>query len=140
MPVPESARIIRDAEKKAKKIIAEAEKLAKNKAKKIIDDAESIAKKEAKERIRLRADELMEQVRQESDHILTQTKELADREKSNVVNAYKARMEQMLMDITAQFRKDTQLCSMRIITTAKEKADEILSEVRSAGKEAIKNV
>ncbi len=119
-PVPESAKIIREAEKKAKKII---------------DEAEERAKKEAKKKVKSQAEKLLEKARQEADRMIAEAQEIVNREKNEAVAASKTQTEQLLREITEQFRRETQTRSAEAVSDAREKADELMTEVMNAGTE-----
>lgn len=119
-PVPESAKIIREAEKKAKKII---------------DEAEERAKKEAKKKVKSQAEKLLEKARQEADRMIAEAQEIVNREKNEAVAASKTQTEQLLREITEQFRRETQTRSAEAVSDAREKADKLMTEVMNAGTE-----
>ena len=121
----ESAKIIHDAEKRAKRII---------------DEAEDRAKKEAKKKVKSQVDKLLEKARQEADQMIARAQEIVNQEKTEAIAASKAQTEQLLREITEEYRRETQACSAEALTSAREKADELMKEMVNASTEINKLV
>ena len=119
-PVRESEKIIREAEKKAKKII---------------DEAENLAKKEAKKKTKPQVEKILEQARREAEAMIVRANEIVDREKNNAIEASKSQTEQLLKDISEEFRRETQTKASETINEARDKAEKLMAEVATSSKE-----
>lgn len=119
-PVRESEKIIREAEKKAKKII---------------DETENQVRKEAKKKTKTQVEKILEQARREAEAIIARANEIVEREKNSAIEASKTQTEQLLKDISEEFRRETQTKASQTINEARDKADKLITEAVSSGKE-----
>ncbi len=118
--IPESAAIVREAEKKAKKIL---------------EEAEERAKKDARKKVKSQVEKLLEKARQDAEEMITQAQNIISKERGEAIAASKAQTEQLLREITEEYRRETQSRSAEAVSGAREKAENVMAEVMGASQE-----
>ncbi len=117
--------VIWPSEKESVEIIKE----AKRKAQQITSEAEDNIKKEAKKKTREQVDKIIGKAKKEAEVIITQAAQLAEREKSDIMAAQRAEIEEIIREITEKARDDTREESSRIVAEARGKAEKMMAEI-----------
>lgn len=119
-PVTESAKTIKEAQKMARQIIAQAEEQV---------------KKEARKKIQAQADKYLANAQKEAEEIISQARELVDKERDATVAATRGQVEELLREITDQARQETQAQSSRAIEESRLKAEKLMADVINGSSE-----
>ncbi len=105
---------------------------ARREAKKIIEEAEASAKKEAKKRTQSQVDKIIEKSRKEAEDIITRANRNVEKVRDEVFNKSKQEADYIIREITQKYHQDTEAQSSRAITEAQEKATKMLKDVSSS--------
>jgi hypothetical protein len=118
--VSESAEVIREARRKAKQII---------------EEAEQKVKKEARKKTQSQVDKIMEKAKKEAEDIVNRTRQAAEAEKNDIIEISRRETEQVIAEITEKCRQESQTKSGQAIAEAREKAQRIMADVIESGVE-----
>jgi vacuolar-type H+-ATPase subunit H len=113
-PVPESAKIIAEANRKAKEIIEEAE--------------ESV-KKEAKKKTRAEVEKILEKARKEAEDTISRARQNIDKEKEDFYGSSKQQAEAIMKELTERCRQETNEQSALVMAEAREKAGKMMADM-----------
>jgi vacuolar-type H+-ATPase subunit H len=105
---------------------------ARREAKKIIEEAEESAKKEAKKRTQAQVDKIIEKARKEAEDITTRASRNIEKVRDEVITKSKQEAEYIIREITQKYRQDTEAQSSRTIAEAQEKAGKMLADISAS--------
>jgi len=112
--VKESEAIIREAKRKAQRIIAE---------------TEEIIKKEAKKKTQAYVEKIIAGAQKEAEGIINKAAQSVDKERAEAVSLLKEESERLTKEITEKYTHESRQHSAHIITEAREQAAVLLKEV-----------
>ncbi len=118
--LPESKRIIQQANKEAQRILQEAEKQA---------------RKQARDKTKNQVDKILAKARQEAEEYVEKIRQAVDQERNATMEAARTQAEQSLLEMTEQFRKLAYAKSAQIVEEAQVRADRLMHEITQASTE-----
>jgi vacuolar-type H+-ATPase subunit H len=116
----ESDVIIKDAKRKARHIIAE---------------AEDIIKKEAKKKAQTHVNKILDDAREEAEDIISKATHDADRERAVATLTLKEEKERVIGEITEKYTRESRQQASQIIEDAREKSAAMMKEILASSEE-----
>ena len=104
-------------------------KEAKRKAQRIIAEAEEIIKKEAKKKTQAYVEKIITGAQKEAEDIINKAAQSVDRERAEVVSMLKQESERVSKEITEKYAQENRQHSAHIISEAREQAAVLLKDI-----------
>jgi vacuolar-type H+-ATPase subunit H len=105
---------------------------ARREAKKIIEEAEESAKKEARKRTQAQVDKIMEKAKKDAEEIVTRANRNAEKVRDEVIAESKREADYIIREITQKYREETEAQSSRTMAEAQEKAGKMLADISAS--------
>ncbi|OGO44628.1 MAG: hypothetical protein A2137_06005 [Chloroflexi bacterium RBG_16_58_8] len=119
-PPEESAEILYEARKQAKRII---------------DEAEERVKKEARKKTQSQVDKIIDRAKKEAEDIVARARQSTEKDRNDAITTSKREAEQLIKEITEKARLETQSRSSQAIADAREKAQKIMADIIASSTE-----
>ena len=131
-PVPPPPEIAPSPVKFELSVIKESEmiiKEAKRKAHRIIAEAEESIKKEARKKTQAQEDKIIGKAQKEAEDIINRAAQAVDRERTEAVSMLKQETERVIKEITEKCRRESHERSSQIIAETREKAIKMITGI-----------